>query len=159
VAAIPDEWIDAKAQRCGGRKEGCPATVSGAVMKSVDSAARCKFLKVAIDALAPSSLRGQTRRVDAPNLSGKQRRALRALAHALNPTVQVGRAGVTDAVIGAVSVALATHELIKVRLQEPEDKHGSAETLAHATGAALCGVVGHTVILYRPHPEHPRIQV
>ena len=25
--------------------------------------------------------------------------------------------------------------------------------------AALCGLVGHTVILYRPHPEAPRIRL
>ena len=65
----------------------------------------------------------------------------------------------TDAVLAAVAEALLTHELVKVRLTEPEDKKADAEALAHGAGAALCGLVGHTVILYRPHPERPRIAV
>jgi RNA-binding protein YhbY len=40
-----------------------------------------------------------------------------------------------------------------VRLHEPEDKHAMADALANETHAALCGLVGHTVILYRPKPK------
>jgi len=90
-------------------------------------------------------------------LTSRQRKHLRGLAHALEPVVQVGQAGVTDAVLRNVDAALLAHELVKVRLHEPEDKHGDAARLADGTGAALCGLVGHTVILYRPHPEKPRI--
>ena len=90
-------------------------------------------------------------------LAGFQRRFLRGKANPLKPLVRVGEGGLSEGVIGAVDAALADHELVKVRLQEPEDKHAAAEALASATGAALCGVVGHTVILYRPDPEAPRI--
>lgn len=93
----------------------------------------------------------------APVLTGRQRKSLRGLAHRLEPVVLVGREGVTDAVVRAVDEALLTHELIKVRLHEPEDKRGDARALADGAGAALCGLVGHTVILYRPHPERPKI--
>jgi RNA-binding protein len=93
----------------------------------------------------------------APVLTGRQRKSLRGLAHRLEPVVLVGREGVTDAVVRAVGEALLTHELIKVRLHEPEDKKADAQALADGAGAALCGLVGHTVILYRPHPERPRI--
>lgn len=95
----------------------------------------------------------------APTLDGAQRRRLRSLAHVLKPVVLVGEAGITATVLEAVDAALATHELIKVRLREPEDKHAAAEALAEASRAALCGVVGHTVILYRPDPETPRIEL
>jgi len=81
------------------------------------------------------------------------------MAHTLEPVVHVGHAGVSDGVVRAVEQALLDHELIKVRLHEPADKKGEAEALAVATDSALCGLVGHTVILYRPHPEKPRIQV
>jgi RNA-binding protein len=94
-------------------------------------------------------------RPPAPN--PRQRQWLRGRAHALRPVVLVGQAGVTDAVVDAVDAALAARELIKVRLHEPEDKRAAAEALAVRTGAALCGLVGHTVILYRPHPERPTI--
>ena len=93
----------------------------------------------------------------APELSGRQRKTLRGRAHALEPVVLVGQAGVTAAIVHAVDVALTAHELVKVRLREPEDKQAAARELAEGTHSALCGLVGHTVILYRPHPERPRI--
>jgi RNA-binding protein len=98
-----------------------------------------------------------TDRPEPPSLTGAQRQRLRGLAHSLEPVVQVGHSGVTDAVIEAVDVALTAHELIKVRLHQPEDKRGDASALAERSAAALCGLVGHTVILYRPHPTKPRI--
>jgi RNA-binding protein len=74
----------------------------------------------------------------------------------MKPIVMVGEAGITDAVLKALAQALLDHELVKVRLQEPEDKKAAARALADSTDAHLCGLVGHTVILYRPHPEKPR---
>ena len=95
----------------------------------------------------------------APQLPGFQRKHLRAMAHRLKPVVQVGQAGVTDAVIAAVEAALLDHELIKVRLTRPEDKRAAADALARGASAALVGLVGHTAILYKPHPEEPRIEL
>ena len=92
-----------------------------------------------------------------PELSSRQRKHLRGLAHGLEPIVHVGNAGVTDAVLQAVDAALAAHELVKVRLHQPSEKHAAAEALAAGSGAALCGLVGHVVILYRPHPKKPKI--
>lgn len=92
-----------------------------------------------------------------PVLTSKQRKFLRGRAHALRPVVLVGQAGVTDSIVRSLHDALTAHELVKVRLHEPEDKHADAEALALRTDAALCGLVGHTVILYRPHPEKPVI--
>jgi len=93
----------------------------------------------------------------APILTGSQRRFLRSQAHPLKPLVFVGEGGVSPAVLKAVDAALASHELVKVRLRQPEDKNAAAEALAAGTNAALCGVLGHTVVLYRPDPEEPRI--
>ena len=93
----------------------------------------------------------------APVLTGAQRQHLRGRAHGLEPVVMVGHAGVTGAVVKSVDEALAAHELIKVRLHQPEDKRALASELAERGGAALCGLIGHTVILYRPHPTRPRI--
>lgn len=96
-------------------------------------------------------------RPPAPDLNGAQRRFLRARANPLRALVHVGASGVTPGVIEAVDRALLDHELIKVRLHEPEDKDAMAEAIAASVGAALAGVVGHTAILFRPHPEQPRI--
>lgn len=95
----------------------------------------------------------------APELQGRQRKHLRSLAHPLKPLVHVGESGISQGVVEAVDQALRDHELVKVRLHEPEDKKATARALADASDAALCGVVGHTVILYRPHPDDPTIEL
>lgn len=92
-------------------------------------------------------------------LRGFQRRHLRKLAHSLRPVVHVGSAGIAPPVIGALDDALTDHELIKVRLHEPGDKKSLAQQLARESGSELCGLVGHTVILYRRNPDEPRIEV
>ena len=92
-------------------------------------------------------------------LKGFQRTWLRGRAHDLKPLVQVGHSGVTDAVIAAVAEALLDHELIKVRLHEPDDKKGMAAELAQRCAAEMCGLVGHTVILYKAHPKKPVIKL
>ncbi|MEE3327143.1 MAG: YhbY family RNA-binding protein [Myxococcota bacterium] len=92
-------------------------------------------------------------------LTGAQRKHLRGLANPRKALIQVGEGGLSDSVFRALDKALLDHELVKVRLFRPDDKKGAAQTLAERSGAHLCGLVGHTVILYRPHPEKPRIEV
>jgi RNA-binding protein len=92
-------------------------------------------------------------------LQGFQRKYLRSLAHGRKPVVQVGEGGLSDAVLDALDRALGDHELVKVRLREPEDKKAAARELAERTGAELCGLVGHTVILYRRHPDTPKLEL
>jgi RNA-binding protein len=90
-------------------------------------------------------------------LSGRQKRHLRSLAQRLAPVAWVGEAGLSDGVVRAVDEALSRDELVKVRMHAPPDKHALAEALAAAAGAELAGLVGHTAILYRAHPEEPKI--
>jgi RNA-binding protein len=92
-------------------------------------------------------------------LKGYQRRYLRGLANPLKALVQVGESGLSDAVIRALDDALEHHELVKVRLQQPPDKKAIAQELAERTAAELCGLIGHTVILYRRHPKNPKIEL
>ena len=92
-------------------------------------------------------------------LQGFQRKYLRGLAHDLKPIVQIGHEGISEGVVAAVEQALNDHELIKVRMHAPRDKKAMAEELAARSNAHLCGVVGHTAILFKPHPEQPRIEL
>ena len=92
-------------------------------------------------------------------LAGYQRKHLRSLAHGLRPMVHVGAGGLGGGVLRQVEEALQAHELVKVRLHEPDDKKAMARELADRTGAELCGLVGHSVILYRAHPDDPRIEL
>jgi RNA-binding protein len=92
-------------------------------------------------------------------LRGFQKRWLRARAHGLRAVVQVGDEGVTDGLVAALDRALLDHELVKVRMLRPADKKESARALARATTAELCGLVGHTAILYRRNSERARIEL
>lgn len=87
-------------------------------------------------------------------LTGKQRRALRAVGHHLEPVVIVGQSGVTEGVLGAVSQALADHELIKVKINEgPETRHEAAARMAEGTGAELVQLLGRTALLFKKREE------
>lgn len=95
----------------------------------------------------------------ADDLTGKQRRHLRALGHHLDPVVQVGHEGVSDAVVRQADQQLESHELIKVKIGEssPQDRHQAAEALAQRTQARVAQVLGRTALLYRPRKDKPGI--
>ena len=94
-------------------------------------------------------------------LTSKQARQLRGLAHPLQPVVQVGDKGVTQAVINKVDTELENHELIKVKIAADRDEvKAAAIALCQATGAELAGSVGKVVMLYRRRKEgEPTIQL
>jgi RNA-binding protein len=95
------------------------------------------------------------------SLSGKQRRYLRGLGHGLEPIVQIGKLGLTDAVTAAVDAALHEHELIKVRIgtECPDDRHDVAERLAPAVKSEVAQVLGRTLLLWRKRPKDSKIQL
>ncbi len=92
-------------------------------------------------------------------LTGKQRRHLRALGQRLVATVQVGHDGVTDALVAQVDAQIEALELVKVRVSEnaPEGRHETAEALARRTNAHLAQVLGRTALLYRAREDAPGI--
>jgi len=95
------------------------------------------------------------------SLSGKQRRYLRSLGHHLEPVVQVGKHGLTDAVIAAANDAITTHELVKIRRSGdcPASRDEVATELGRALDAEVVQKLGHVVLLYRRHPEEPVIEL
>ena len=50
-------------------------------------------------------------------LSSSERARLKARAHAMEPVVRIGHAGVTAEVVAEVDRALSAHELIKVSIE------------------------------------------
>lgn len=88
-------------------------------------------------------------------------RSLRALAHHLEPVVQVGKGGVSKSVLAQVTRALFDHELIKVKVlaEAPVDRKIAAGQLASGTVSDVVQVIGRIVILYRPRPKQPTIKV
>ncbi len=93
-------------------------------------------------------------------LTKAQRSYLRKIANPLKPTVMLGKHGLTPEVVAKVGRELDAHELIKVRLLEHKDQREAlAATLVAETGAALVGVIGHVITLYRRHAETDRRQI
>ena len=84
-------------------------------------------------------------------LSTKTIARLRGLGHALAPVVQIGKEGLSAAVIAQTNSALTAHELIKVKLasESPLDRHDTATELAGATKAELVQVIGRAFVLFR----------
>lgn len=88
------------------------------------------------------------------SLTPRERSALKARAHALEPVVHVGHGGVTAAVLAEIDRALSAHELIKVRAGAA-DRDGREAILAEVTGAtdaAVVQTVGKVMVLWRPRP-------
>lgn len=92
-------------------------------------------------------------------LTGKQRRFLRAEAHSLEPTVMVGKEGLSETVLDAAREALLAHELIKVRVLDsaPMDRKELAETMPPLVQAELAGLIGRILVLYKRHPSKPKV--
>ena len=93
------------------------------------------------------------------DLTGKQKRHLRGLGHALSPTVAVGKEGMTEPVLQKARLELEHHELIKVKVGdgclEPAADVGT--WLATELGASVAQVIGHTVLLYKRRKKDPQI--
>jgi RNA-binding protein len=94
-------------------------------------------------------------------LTGADKRALRALGHHLDPLVFVGREGVSEPLVNAVREAHENAELLKVRILDTcsGERREIARELETRTGSELIQVLGRTVLLFRRHPEHPRISL
>lgn len=92
--------------------------------------------------------------------SSALRKALRAAGHHLSPVVQVGKEGVTPAVVTQLHGALTAHELVKVKIgtESPEDRFEAAERLGQEAGAQIAQILGRTLLAYRRHPEKPRYE-
>jgi putative YhbY family RNA-binding protein len=88
-------------------------------------------------------------------LSPRERAHLKGRAHALEPVVHVGHAGLTDAVIAEIDRALAAHELIKVRI-EGEDREARiaiGDDICARTDATAVQRVGKILVLWRPRAQ------
>jgi RNA-binding protein len=92
-------------------------------------------------------------------LSDTQRRYLRGVAHPLKPVIEIGNAGLTEAVTRETERALHDHELIKVRVRasDREARDSIFDALATRTRSELVQRIGHVGVLYRRHAELPKI--
>ena len=69
----------------------------------------------------------------------------------MDPVTQVGKGGISDALVKTVSDALEARELIKLSVLETSSSNAreTADELSRLTGADVVGVIGRRIILYR----------
>ena len=84
-------------------------------------------------------------------LTGKEKRSLRAEGHHLKPEVNVGKEGITSGVVQNVMNTFNTKELVKVKVLEkcPLQAQEVAERLARETDSTIIQVLGRTILLYK----------
>ncbi|MEO6565552.1 MAG: YhbY family RNA-binding protein [Casimicrobiaceae bacterium] len=88
-------------------------------------------------------------------LTPTQRRDLRAKAHHLDPVVMIGQHGLTPAVLHEIDLALAKHELIKMRVLG-DDRDARAALLERVCAEMDCAPVqslGKVLTVWRLNPE------
>ncbi len=87
-------------------------------------------------------------------MSGRDASALRGQGHHLRPAVFIGKEGLSAAVVKSLDQALASNELVKVKLLETTgmDRKKLAGEMAAKVCAQVAQVLGKTVLLYRPKP-------
>lgn len=85
-------------------------------------------------------------------MTGKERAEKRADANALEPLFQIGKGGVTEAVVSQLEDVFHTHELVKLKVHLescPLPPRAVAESLAEKSGCDVIQVIGGVIVLYR----------
>ncbi|NLX93911.1 MAG: ribosome assembly RNA-binding protein YhbY [Clostridiales bacterium] len=89
-------------------------------------------------------------------MTSKERAELRAKANTLHAVFQIGKGGISEALIAQTEDALKARELIKLKVlleTSPEKPREVADSLAEATGAEVVQVVGGSIVLFKENPE------
>ena len=88
------------------------------------------------------------------SLTARERAHLKARAHPLEPSVQVGHGGLTDGVAAEIDRALKARELIKVKILADRDARDEiAKAIRARTDSAIVQQLGKVVVLWRPKPD------
>jgi len=93
-----------------------------------------------------------------PGLSPTRRRELKARAHALDPVVSIGGAGLSPAVLAEIDRVLKSHELIKVRVNgnDRPEREAILVEICKQTGAQPVQHIGRILVLFRQNRESER---
>ena len=88
-------------------------------------------------------------------LDNRTKQKLKVRGQRLEPSAQVGKAGVTDGVTRNVIQLLEQSDLLKVRLPgiSPAERRDLADQLARETEATVLHRVGRTILLYKERKE------
>ena len=88
-------------------------------------------------------------------LTGAQKSFLRGLGQRLEPTLKIGKDGLTAAFFKELQKSLRAHELVKLRFlgADRDERAALIEQVADEGRCVCVGAVGHTALFYRQNPE------
>lgn len=94
-------------------------------------------------------------------INSKQRAYLKGLANKINPSLQVGKDGLTDAIIEELHVQLEHKELVKISVLEnsPVFVEEIVDEILEETGAEFVQLIGSKLIIYRESKDHKKIEL
>ena len=83
--------------------------------------------------------------------TSKQRSKLRSIAQTIEPVGQIGKGGITNNMVEALSDVLDKRELIKITVLNNtlDDAKTLSIELAEKLNAEVVCVIGHKIVLYR----------
>jgi RNA-binding protein len=94
------------------------------------------------------------------SLTNPQIKSLRAESHRLNlkPVVIIGQNGLSENVQTEIGIALAHHELIKIRIpaQDKAAKKEMINTICVRTQAKLVTAIGNVAVIFRRNEDSDR---
>ncbi len=94
------------------------------------------------------------------SLTVSERLALKGRAHALNPTVMIGNAGLTESVLKEIALTLKTHELIKIRVMaERALREEILAAICTQLDAAPVQHIGKILVVYKPNPDAHLVEI
>jgi RNA-binding protein len=88
-------------------------------------------------------------------LTPAERKSLKARAHALDPVVLVGDAGLSSGVLAEIDRSLAAHELIKVRVagDDRDARLAMRDRIVAELSAEPVQTIGKLLVFYRAAPD------
>ena len=94
-------------------------------------------------------------------MTSKERAYWRSQANGIPALFQVGKGGISDALIKQTDDALKARELIKMKVQEncmlsPAE---AANELAEKTKSEVVQVIGSKFVLFKRNPQNPKIDL
>ncbi|MDH3326940.1 MAG: YhbY family RNA-binding protein [Gammaproteobacteria bacterium] len=89
------------------------------------------------------------------SINTKQNQHLRRLGHHLKPVIIIGNAGLTEAVMEEIKLAISFHELVKIKLngQDKSARNAMVADISTVCGAHHVQSIGHVAIFYKSSPE------
>lgn len=94
-------------------------------------------------------------------INSKQRAYLKGLANNINPSIQIGKEGLTDTILDELETHLEYRELIKISVLEnsPVFVDEIVDEIIEKTNSEFVQKIRSKLIIYRESKDHKKIEI